>query len=336
MLEPGSRVLVTGANGFIGSHVAEALRARGYEVRCMVRRTSDLSHVRHLSVEWSYADVRDAAALRESCAGLDAVCHCAALTRALDEETFMRVNAGGAEALARAALEANPGLQRFLFVSSLAAAGPSNGPGDHLDENRPARPVTWYGKSKLAAEQALLALSLQAGGRLPLTIVRPPPVFGPRDRDFLAYFRLIGRGLNLQIGHTERWATMVYVRDLVSLLLSALVAPQAEGQTYFASAFDCSYAQLAAAIASVMGKRTLALSVPVRLLALLEPIAGLQGRITRRPVLLNSQRLIDLRQRYWLCSAEKARRELYFAPEYDLLRGVRETAHWYREEGWLS
>jgi len=117
------------------------------------------------------------------------------LTRALDEETFFRVNTQGALALAQAALEAAPDLDRFLFVSSQAVLGPSHGADDLRDESCTPRPITWYGKSKWAAEQGLQALS----DRLPLAIVRPAAVFGPRDRDFLAYFKLLKWNLSLRL-----------------------------------------------------------------------------------------------------------------------------------------
>jgi nucleoside-diphosphate-sugar epimerase len=335
MTAPGDLVLVTGANGFVGSHLVDALLARGYRVRCMVRRSSNLAHIRDLPVEWAYADVSDAAQLRRACEGVDAVCHCAALTRAPSLETFMRVNADGTEALARAAGEANPDFKRFLFISSQAATGPARQPGEVTDESSPSRPVTWYGQSKLAAEQALWAMCRERARPLPLTIVRPSWVVGPRDRDTLSYFRLIDRHLNLQVGRDGRWASMIDARDLATLLVLALEAPQAGGQLYFGCGFQCSYEELARAIAAVMGKSTLRLAIPLALLALLGPISRVQGRLTGKTPLLNDQRLIDMHQRYWLCSGDKARRELGFVAQYDLERFVRETSHWYREHGWL-
>jgi nucleoside-diphosphate-sugar epimerase len=336
VIQAGDRVLVTGANGFVGSHLAEALLARGYQVRCMVRRTSRLDYVRDLPVEWVYADVRDPDELRPACEGVAAVCHCAALTRAVDRDTFIRVNTEGVQALARACLDGNPGLHRFLFVSSQAAAGPADGSDAALDESSTPRPVTWYGESKLAAEQALAALSRAASGRLPLTIVRPTPVMGPRERDFLAYYRLIWRGLNLQIGRAQQRMSLIGVHDLVDLLVLALEAECAAGQLYFGEAFDCTYEELAQVIAAALGRRPLRLAIPLQLLAALAPFTHLAGRLTGRPVLLNDQRLIDMRQCYWLCSSGKARRELGFAPHYDLEKLVCETAHWYQEQGWLS
>ena len=335
MTEPGGLVLVTGANGFVGSHLVEALLARGYRVRCMVRRTSDLDFVRHLPVEWAYADLCDGEGLRAAVQGADAVCHCAALTRALDEETFLRVNAQGAEALARACLEANPGLRRFLFVSSVAAAGPSDGPGDVVDESRPPRPVTWYGKSKLAAEQALRAMAGEGDGRLPLTIVRPAAVYGPRDKDFHAYFRAIKLHLSPQLGQGERHVSLIYVRDLVDLLVRALEQEEAVGQTYFGCGPASTYAGLAETIARALDRRPVRINVPLAALGPLAAVSRVQGRLTGRPALLNDQRLIEVRQRSWLFSGDKARRELGFEARYDLETGVRETVEWYRREGWL-
>lgn len=334
-MEPGGLVLVTGANGFVGSHLVEALLARGYRVRCMVRRTSDLAFIGHLPVEWTYADLCDGAELQAALQGVDAVCHCAALTRALDEETFLRVNTQGTEALARAGLEAVPKLRRFLFVSSVAAAGPSDGPGDVVDETRPPRPVTWYGKSKLAAEQALQAMAGEGYDRLPVTIVRPAAVYGPRDKDFYAYFRAIKLHLCLQLGRDERYVSLIHVCDLVDLLLQSLEQEQAVGQTYFGCGPATTYAELAKVIACALDSRSVRINIPLALLGPMATASTVKGRLTGRPGLLNEQRLVDVRQRSWLFSGEKARRELGFEARYDLETGVRETVEWYRREGWL-
>lgn len=331
LTEKYKRILVTGANGFIGSHLTEALLSRGYEVRCMVRRTSDLTYLRDLPVEWFYADLRNTDDLRQACIGIDAVCHCAALTRALDEETFFRVNTQGSEALARACLEANPGLRRFLFVSSAAAIGPSHGPDDIVDESSPPRPITWYGKSKWAAEQALRSMN----GRLPLTIVRPTAVFGPRDRDFFTYFELVHRRLALKLGRQERRISLIYVHDLVELILLALENESALGQTYFGRAYVSNYSQFSEMIARALDKRPITITLPEMVLTPIEWWSKVEAKITGRPALLNDQRILDMREHYWLCSSDKARQELGFAPHHDLEAAVQATADWYQENGWL-
>ena len=323
--------MVTGANGFVGSHLTEALLARGYRVRCMVRRSSDLTFVRDLPVEWAYADLRDGRDLLEACRGADAVCHCAALTRAPDEETFLRVNALGTEALARAAMQANPSLERFLFVSSQTATGPAPSKDQPVDESFPPNPVTWYGQSKLAAERALTAM--QPG--LPLTILRASAVFGPRDRDFYSYFELVKWGLSLYPSRNEQWLSLAYVHDLIVLILLALESDRAIGNVYFACSYGASYRQLAEAIGRAMGKRPLHVVVPGAVLSLVALWSKAQARLTGKTPLLNDQRIVDMRQDYWLCTAEKARLELGYVADSDLEAAVQETANWYLENGWL-
>jgi dihydroflavonol-4-reductase len=330
LTEPGDRILVTGANGFVGSHLTEALLARGYRVRCMVRHSSDLTFIQDLPVEWAHADVRDADSLGGACQGVDAVCHCAALTRALDEATFLRTNTQGTVALAQACIEANPHLKRFLYLSSQTASGPSQGAEDYLDEMDPPQPITWYGKSKLAAERALR----QLGGQLPVTIVRSAAVFGPRDRDFFTYFELVKWGLSLQLGGEHR-ISLIFVRDLVTLVLRALESERAVGQIFFGCNRAHSYGEFSDAVAGALNKRPLRIVLPE---AVLTPIAlwsKVQSRVTGKPALLNDQRVKDMRQQYWLCSGEKAERDLNYVPQYDLEPAVKETADWYLENGWL-
>jgi nucleoside-diphosphate-sugar epimerase len=331
VLAPDGLVLVTGANGFIGSHLVEALLARGCRVRCLVRRSSDLAFIRHLAVEWAYADLSDGEALDQVCRGIHAVCHCAALTRALDEETFMRINAGATEALARACLQAAPDMARFLFVSSVAAGGPAQSKEEPVSESSPPRPITWYGKSKLAAETALLAMA----DRLPVTIVRPAPVFGPRDRDFLPYFRLVKRGVQLQVGGGDRWVSLIYVRDLISLIVRSLESEAAEGRVYYACGAAHTRQEFTQAIARALGKRTVSVALPSALLTPIGRWSRFQARLTGQPGLLNEQRMLDIKVRHWLFSGDKARQELGFTPDYSLDSAVRETVRWYRENRWL-
>jgi nucleoside-diphosphate-sugar epimerase len=331
MTERRGLVLVTGANGFIGSHLVEALLDKGYAVRCMVRETSDLTYISDLAVEWAYADLRDEAALHQACHGVDAICHCGSLTRALDEETMMRVNAGGTQALAHVCVHACPGLRRFLFISSQTACGPAQGPADLIDECCHTEPITWYGKSKLAAERTLHDLD----SRLPLTILRPAAVFGPRDRDFLIYFELVKRGLNLHIGHDDRWLSLIYVHDLVVLIILALESERAVGEIYFASTTDRTHVELANAIATALDKKPHRISIPEALLTPNSVWTRVLGRLTGSSTLLDNQRVLDLRERFWLCSGEKAKRDLGFTPQHDLETAIQATANWYLDSGWL-
>jgi nucleoside-diphosphate-sugar epimerase len=151
----------------------------------------------------------------------------------------------------------------------------------------------------------------------------------------LAYFELVKWHLSLQLGHAERWISLIYVRDLIDLILLAMESETALGQTYFGCGQPCTYGQFSAAIARALNRRTIRLSLPEAILTPMALLARVQGRVTGRPALLNEQRILDMRESYWLCSGERAHRELGFVARYDLDTAARETADWYRENGWL-
>lgn len=331
MTESKSTALVTGANGFVGSHVTEALLARGYRVRCMVRQTSNVSFIDELPVEIVHADLQDSASLREACRGVDVVCHCAALTRAATEEQFFRANTHGTILLAHACLAVNGDLRRFLYVSSQTAAGPSLSDDDYLDELSVPQPLTWYARSKREAERALSALA----NRLPVTVIRSAAVFGPRDRDFLTYFALVKHGLKLKLGRTERLISLIYVHDLANLISLSLESQAAEGQVYFGCGSVSSYAEFSDMIALALGRNALRITLPEAVLGPMALWSRIQARVTGRVPLLNDQRIQDLKQMYWLCSSEKAHRELGWVALHDLESAVSATAAWYLREGWI-
>ncbi len=324
-------MLVTGANGFVGSHLVEALLAQGYAVRCLVRRTSDLAFIQDLPVEWAYGDIARGDGLEAACEGIDAVCHLAGATKARDRETYFCVNAEGTRRLLNACEQAAPDLRRFVYASSLAAAG-SSPDGRPIDESRPPRPLTWYGQSKLQGEQ----FCHEYEDRLPVVILRAAAVYGPRERDIYFYFQMVNRGLKLLLGRGERRASFIFVQDFVTLILRALEDERAAGQIYFAAeGRDYDWREVSEMVAEALGKRAARVTLPEWLLPVIAAAAGFQARITKRPALLNEQKLIELRQPYWVCSAEKARRELGFEAQHDLATGLRLTAQWYRENGWL-
>ncbi len=332
-------VLVTGSNGFVGSHLVEALLAEGYRVRCMVRRTSDLGLVQHLrgeptqagQVEWVYGDVTDPASVRQAVEGVQAVCHFGARTRAVGEATYQRVNAGGTETMLAACAEVARGLERFVYCSSAAGMGPSNGVRPR-EETDPPEPLTYYGRSKVAAE----AVVRRYADRLPVTIVRPTAVYGPRDRDILTYFQLMKWRLSLRLGRGQRWLSLIYVRDLVRLTLRLLEDPAAVNQAYNAcDGIAYTWDDVAAEIERALGRRALKVVLPMAVLKPMSWAAIALARLTGQSPLLHEQRLIEIRQQAWLFSGEKARRELGFEPAYPLPKAVAETVAWYRNEGWL-
>jgi len=320
-------VLVTGGTGFVGSHVVDVLLESGYEVRCSVRATSNLRWVEGKSVELVEADLRGRG-LAEAVAGVDAVVHCAGLTRGSTEALFA-ANRDGTRVLLDTCERANRDI-RFVFCSSQAAAGPGT-----LDRPRqigdPPAPTSDYGRSKLAGEEEVL----ERGERLLVTILRPVAVYGPRDEDTLPYFQMAKRGVIVVPGVRERRVQLVHARDVATALLAALRRPEAVGRTLFVGHPEIlSWDRLTAAIGEAVGRRALRIRVPSAALLSAGAIAELLGS-GKRSGQIDRRRAQDMAERAWTCDVEATLTELGWQPEYDAVSGFRDTADWYRTEGWL-
>ncbi len=317
------RVLVTGASGFIGSHLCERLVGAGYAVRAMVRPTSNRQWLEGLPVEFCVAQLEDERSLAEAVEGVEVVFHSAAVVRARRGEDFLRVNYDGTRRLAEVAVHA--GVRRMVLFSSLAAAGP--GPrGGTVNEKEAPAPMSDYGRAKLAAERALVELK----EKIEVVVLRFPAVYGPRDRDGLLLWRMFQRGVVPVLGRTF---SLIYVRDAVKAAALAGTKRVASGATYFISDGVCySYSVLAQVWQEVTGRRVVCVRVP-GIVALL--FARVNNWLAREGTIFNPDKVRDLCQECWFCFDERAGRELGFYPDYDLRQGVRETLNWYREKGWL-
>ena len=325
------RALVTGANGFVGSHLVEGLLERGYQIRCLVRKTSNLRWLSGLRVEYVYGDIADKDSLRSVFGNADLVFHSAGLTNAKSREEYLRANAEGTGNLVEACLEENPKLQRLVYISSQAAAGPGSDE-QPLNETAPCRPVTDYGESKLEGERIVLEHSSQ----LPITVIRPPAVYGPRDRDVLGFFKVASKGFRISFGRGESFLSLVYVKDLVDGIIRAAENPGSVGQIYFiADDKVYSWKEAFSIIAGVLNKRTVPLRIPKSVVFFLAFMSESFARLFGRSAALNIQKAREITQRYWGLEVSKAKAELGFSPKYDLERGAAETVKWYREQGWL-
>ena len=318
------KALVTGANGFIGSHLCERLKAQGHTVRGMVRRTSDLTWIQNLGLELVYGDVRDAESLRAAVADMDTVFHVGATVRARDPLDFERVNCEGTRLITEACVTA--GVKRFVLFSSAAAAGPASGPDQPKTESHEPQPVSLYGKGKLGAERALQ----QMKDRLHSVILRFPAVYGPRDRDTVMLLRWVKRGLLPVFGGTF---STVYVADAARAASLAAERDVESGSVYYVADGNCyTYGDMAGIAERTLGRRPLRLRLPRWLLG----AAGwFSEKVSREGAIFNRDKARELAQHCWVCSIDKARAELGFVPEYDLERGMRETIRWYQEMKWL-
>jgi len=325
------KALVTGATGFVGSHLVEGLVERGYRVRCLVRKSSNLRWLSDLRVEYAYGDIADQDSLRGVVENADLVFHSAGLTKAKNREEYFRANAEGTRNLVQACQGQNPGLKRFVYVSSQAAVGPGSDE-KPLDENAPCRPITDYGESKLEGEKIVL----QYSSKLPITIVRPPAVYGPRDADVLGFFKVASKGFRVSFGKGESFLSLVYVKDLVEGIIRGAENPKSLGQTYFiADERVYSWREAFDIMAEVLEKRTIPLRTPKRVVLFLALISESFSGLFGRSATFNTQKAREITQRYWGLDVSKARAELEFSAKYDLKRGAAETVKWYRDEGWL-
>jgi len=263
--------------------------------------------------------------------GVEYVFHAAGLTRARSREEYFAVNAAGTGRLLAAAIASGAPLRRFVYVSSLAAAGPAPTPAP-LDETAPPRPIDAYGASKLAGERMVL----EQASRLPVTVVRPPGVYGPRDRNFLPLFRL-ARRLHVMpvIGKASKQASFVHVADLVTGIWLAGSASRAVGETYFVAGGTHDYHETAGAVSSAIGSRVRLVRVPAPLARLAGELGELKWTLTGRPQILSRRKIHDMLQERWTCSWAKARRELGYRPRLGLAEGMAQTVRWYRRHGWL-
>lgn len=319
--------LVTGASGFIGSHLVDTLVARGWRTRCLVRATSDLRWLPRDRVELATGDVADPSAnLDEAVRGASVVFHLAAITSSAREPDYERVNVDGTRRLAAAVARRSPDAL-MVFCSSLAAAGPS-GPDRMSRETDPSRPVSAYGRSKLAAETALSAASIRH------VVVRPPAVYGPRDVDILAAFRLARRGLALRIAPAGQRLSMVHVSDLAAGLYAA-AERDVTGIHYVSGPGVHTWEEIASAVAGAVGRAVRVIPVPRAVASLVAGADVVRSRITGRKPLLTPDRIREMAAAAWTCDDASARAELGYSPAITLEAGMRETAEWYRRHGWL-
>ncbi len=325
-----AQVLVTGANGFIGSHLIPALLARGHTVRALVRPTSDLTALRGLPVTLYLGDVREPETLRAPVEGVEIVFHLAAALLVPEQATFDEVNTQGTLNLLRAVEQyAGPGFRRFVLTSSLAGAGPSADQTPLTEEAAP-HPVSWYGQSKAAAEEAVHSFA----DRIPATIVRPAAVYGERERDISQTFGAIAAGLHPTTGFQPSYAVMVYVEDLVEGMIAAAESPSAVGQTYFLNHPEVlTTTQVIKTTAAAMDRpRGLTLPTPLWVLGLVAPLAELGYRYTRSRPATTRDKVRELRHRYWVADPGKAKRDFGWEARHTLLEGMRPTTRYYFEE----
>lgn len=328
----GGVIALTGATGFLGSHIADILLDRGYRVRASIRATSSLRWLEGKPVETVPVDLTDPAGCREFLDQTVGLIHCAGVVSAPTEEIYRNANVTSTACLLEAAASAWADPEEtaaFVLISSLAAHGPAS-----LDqpavETDPCKPITAYGRSKLAAEQLLDDRPL--GFRT--AILRPPSLYGPRDAEFLPLIQMARRGWTGRIGRRLNGLSLVHGRDAAEAAVALLETRSATGPFFVddgRTGYD--WAALAEALGQMAGRKIRTVPVPVGLLKLGALLAG-RNRANRSPV-LNRDRIRDLEVEGWVCNGRRLVETTRFEARWDAASGFTDTLDFYLKENWL-
>ncbi|MEJ2215545.1 MAG: NAD-dependent epimerase/dehydratase family protein [Gemmatimonadota bacterium] len=326
----GERVLITGATGFVGSHLVSALADGHFQLRALVRSTSDVRHLDALGVERWEADLRDAAALQNAVRDVDTVFHLAGLTRARNEAEFRDVNVDGTRRLVDAMAESRRP-RKLVYVSSLAAVGPVRNGRPVRPDDEP-HPLTAYGRSKLDAER----LCLDVRDRFAVVVLRPPAVYGPGDRDLLPFFRLARYGVLPVPSGPPRRLQLIHAADLADVIRRAGVAEAADGIYHTAEPRAYAWPEVLTLVADAVGRSGRRIPVPAALIRAAAAASEMVGRVVGRASIFTPDKARELLAPGWLCDTKATEQDLGFVARTPLADGLRETAAWYRAYGWLD
>ena len=324
------KILITGASGFIGSHMADHAVRQGHDTWAAVRPTSNRSNLQAPSLRHIILNLEDAELLttqleahRERYGRWDVVIHCAGATKCRHAQEFDQINYGGTRHLVDTMMRLGMVPQQFILISTLGIYGPlhEEEPYPPFTEVDTPHPNTLYGKSKYRAEEYVKGIAA-----LPYVIFRPTGVYGPRDKDYQLLIRSIRAHIDLSLGRRPQRVTFVYVKDLVEAVFMAIDKEVqrrsylvTDGHTYCSSDFT-------RVVQAALGNPfTLHLTIPLWMARMAALIADIAGRLCRRTFTFNSDKFHILAQRNWQCDITPLTEELGYHPRYDLEAGIAET-----------
>lgn len=327
------KVLITGASGFVGYHLIVTAIECGLEVYAAVRPNSNVSHLKELNVNYVQLNFD---AVDELKATLEEkqyayIIHAAGTTKAKTLQEYNRVNAEYSRNLALAASLVNYTVEKFVFVSSLAAIGPIADFNTSIGDDATANPVTFYGLSKKLAEEYLNEID-----NLPLITVRPTAVYGPREKDIFILFKTINSGLEPYIGRFNQQLSFIYVKDLAEIIIRLLKSDIVHKTYNITDGLTYDRYALAEGLKKALHKKTLKVHIP---LGIIKGLAGfmdtIYARSSKTPT-INKEKIKELTAPNWACNIENLKRDLQFEPQYNLERGLAETVKWYKANHWLK
>jgi dihydroflavonol-4-reductase len=323
------KILITGGTGFIGSHLIDHfLDCNTTEIFALVRDLNNLKWLKGLKINLLKGDLLNIPLLPPD---IDYIFHVAGSTKAYKIADYYTVNQQGTASLFQALQAQNIQPKRVVYLSSIAASGPSSD-GTAVKEDSPPCPVSPYGKSKLEGEME----ALKYKDSISLVISRISVVFGPRDRALIPYFKFIQKGILPSVGSKQKLVSLIYIKDLIKALDLCIHKELASGETlHFANPNPSSWEELGRVAAEAMQIKLIDLKLPLPVAYLVSYGAEVLGKIRRDPSILNRQKFEELRQDGWVADTEKAKEKLDFTPQYPLREAIHETIDWYMTNNWL-
>ncbi len=323
--------VVTGGNGFVGSHLVDLLLEKNFVVKCIVRETSNLKWLKGKEVEIFTSGLFDIENLKKILVNADFLFHVAGVVKSKDEGGYFKGNVKTTENLLSVLTEVNPNIEKVVIVSSQTACGPSMD-GKPCDENTKPHPITTYGKSKLEEENT----AKKYMDKLNITIVRAPAVYGQRDTEIYLVLKTYKNGIMTLVGFNKKLVSIIHVKDLVRGIYLAAVSKNSIGEIYFISSekfYD--WIQISKVIEKAMNKKAVILRIPHFLVYTIAAIAQFFAIFSSKAATFNLEKARDFVQQYWICDISKAKKDFGYTQEISLEDGMKQTVEWYKSEKWL-
>ncbi len=321
------KIAITGANGFLGSRLVNRLSDINTQTIALIREGANLQLLSSDTII-RQLDYQDSSSILSVIKDCDVLIHNAGKVRTRSFEEMMQANLGISKKVVEAVNRSS--LKHFIYISSQAASAPSPNT-EAIDEDFPSAPVNWYGKSKLWAERMI-----QQSCQIPYTILRPVPVYGEGDKDFLPLFRAAAKGFSLGMGNDDQIINMIHVDQFCDLVKLCIANPAAFGEVFFASDTHAyTQKEVSQAIAKAVGKKTIHISVPFVLANGIFWGGEVWERISGKTSLLNRQKYLELSAPNWNCSSAKAVRLLDWQPSGSLQEHLKQSYIWYHARAWI-
>jgi nucleoside-diphosphate-sugar epimerase len=331
IMENKKVALVTGANGFVGSHLVDHLLNKNFNVKCLVRKTSNLKWLEGKDVEIFNCGLFDRDGIKTAMENVNYVFHVAGVVKAKNKDGYFKGNVEATKILLETAEENKQNIKRFVVVSSQTVTGPSYD-GKPVNEQTECKPLTTYAWSKF--EQEKLVFSYME--KFPVTICRAPAIYGERDTEIFIYFQTFSKGFTSLIGFDKKVLSLLHVADLAEGLFLAATSDKSIGKTYFISSEKYyTWDEVGAITSKELNKKALNIRIPHFIVYTVAAIAQFFAIFSSKPATLNIEKAKDLTQHAWICDTTKAINDFGYRQNISIEDGIKRTCDWYKKMKWI-